>query len=182
MGISKPFNQASHIVAYTEFNKPDIIPLQTLTFSQPIKLSTLCPPSLRVPPTSNVEPSIPMTGDGATLSSHPISNDPAPQLSVNQPPSELLLTEIHYIDFRYHRFLLHPITQLFMRTRDWQDPAWSKSVANLAVGLDHQESLHRVQLFGNNIIEVVGKSTSQLLIDEVSLSLISCLVSIDFIA
>jgi len=167
MGISKPFNQASHIVAYTEFNKPDIIPLQTLTFSQPIKLSTLCPPSLRVPPTSNVEPSIPMTGDGATLSSHPISNDPAPQLSVNQPPSELLLTEIHYIDFRYHRFLLHPITQLFMRTRDWQDPAWSKSVANLAVGLDHQESLHRVQLFGNNIIEVVGKSTSQLLIDEV---------------
>ncbi|KNZ61394.1 uncharacterized protein VP01_1406g3 [Puccinia sorghi] len=167
MGISEPFNQASHIVTYTEFDQPDVIPLQTLTFSQPVKLSTLCPPSLRVPPTSNVEPSIPMNGDGATSSSHPISTDPAPQLPVNQPPSELLLTEIHYIDFRYHRFLLHPITQLFMKARDWQDPAWSRSLANLAVGLDHQESLHRLQLFGNNIIEVVGKSTSQLLIDEV---------------
>ncbi|KAI9625520.1 hypothetical protein H4Q26_016239 [Puccinia striiformis f. sp. tritici PST-130] len=147
MGILESFNQASHIVAYTEFSQPEIIDLKTLTFNQPIKLSTLCPPSLRVPPTTKDEPLIPLNGDG--------------------PLSELLLTEIHYIDFRYHRFLLHPIAQAFMRARDWQDPAWSISVANLALGLDHQESLHRTQLFGSNLIEVVSKSTSQLLLDEV---------------
>ncbi|PLW29716.1 hypothetical protein PCASD_15579 [Puccinia coronata f. sp. avenae] len=167
MGILKPFNLASHIVAYTEYGQPDIIDLQILTFSQPIKLSTLCPPSLRVPPTSKDDPLIPINSDATTKSPSPIPTEPASEPPVNRPLSELLLTEIHYIDFRYHRFLLHPITQAFMRARDWQDPAWSKSVANLAVGLDHQESLHRTQLFGNNIIEVAGKSTSQLLMDEV---------------
>ncbi|KAI7961924.1 hypothetical protein MJO28_000018 [Puccinia striiformis f. sp. tritici] len=167
MGILESFNQASHIVAYTEFSQPEIIDLKTLTFNQPIKLSTLCPPSLRVPPTTKDEPLIPLNGDGGVSSRHLTPNDPTPTPPVNQPLSELLLTEIHYIDFRYHRFLLHPIAQAFMRARDWQDPAWSISVANLALGLDHQESLHRTQLFGSNLIEVVSKSTSQLLLDEV---------------
>ncbi|WAQ80682.1 hypothetical protein PtA15_1A20 [Puccinia triticina] len=167
MGILEPFNQASHVVAYTEYGQPDIIDLQTLTFNQPVKLSTLCPPSLRVPPTTKDEPLISLSDNTGVSSSHPDPIGPVPQVAVNQRLSELYLTEIRYIDFRYHRFLLHPITQAFMRARDWQDPAWSTSVANLAAGLDQQESLHRAQLFGNNIIEVVGKSTSQLLMDEV---------------
>ncbi|KAA1126147.1 hypothetical protein PGTUg99_000351 [Puccinia graminis f. sp. tritici] len=71
MGILEPFNQASHVVAYTEYGQPDIIDLQTLTFNQPIKLSTLCPPSLRVPPSTKDEPLIPSNDDGGAPPSYP---------------------------------------------------------------------------------------------------------------
>ena len=112
MGILEPFNQASHVVAYTEYGQPDIIDLQTLTFNQPVKLSTLCPPSLRVPPTTKDEPLISLSDNTGVSSSHPDPIGPVPQVAVNQRLSELYLTEIRYIDFRYHRFLLHPITQI----------------------------------------------------------------------
>lgn len=167
IGSLESFDRASHIVAYTEYGQPEIIPLQKLTFIDPVKLSTIYPPNFRVPPASKDPSPTSLDDDRNDLPSTRIPDNPSSAAPGIQQLSELLLTEVHYIEFRYHRFLLHPISNNFVRARDWQDPAWSLSASNLALGLGHQESSLRGQLFGKNVIEVVGKTTWQLLMDEV---------------
>lgn len=49
---------------------------------------------------------------------------------------------------------------------DWRDPSWTgiRSVQN---GLDRMTEDQRRRLFGDNVIDIQGKSTLSLLVDEV---------------
>lgn len=50
--------------------------------------------------------------------------------------------------------------------RDWRDPLWSSKQA-VQTGLDHRTTRQRLTLFGLNVIDIEGKSTLTLLIEEV---------------
>lgn len=51
--------------------------------------------------------------------------------------------------------------------RDWWDKSWT-NVVEVSNGLDDNIRQQRLSLFGPNLIEIVAKSTSSLLVDEVS--------------
>lgn len=51
--------------------------------------------------------------------------------------------------------------------RDWWDKSWT-NVVEVSNGLDDNIRQQRLTLFGPNLIEIVAKSTSSLLVDEVS--------------
>ena len=51
--------------------------------------------------------------------------------------------------------------------RDWWDKSWT-NVVEVSNGLDDNIRHQRLTLFGPNLIEIVAKSTSSLLVDEVS--------------
>lgn len=50
--------------------------------------------------------------------------------------------------------------------RDWWDKSWT-NVAGVSNGLDDTTRQQRLTLFGPNLIEIVAKSTTSLLVDEV---------------
>lgn len=50
--------------------------------------------------------------------------------------------------------------------RDWRDPAWA-GIHSVQNGLDGNVQAQRLALFGPNVIDIEGKSTVSLLIDEV---------------
>lgn len=52
--------------------------------------------------------------------------------------------------------------------RDWRDGSWTGSQA-VKNGLSKDVHRQRLTLFGSNVIDIEGKSTISLLIDEVSL-------------
>ena len=51
--------------------------------------------------------------------------------------------------------------------RDWRDPSWT-GVRSVQEGLPQSTKIQRLALFGDNIIDIEGKSVTSLLIDEVS--------------
>ncbi|OSC97098.1 Ca-transporting ATPase [Trametes coccinea BRFM310] len=71
-----------------------------------------------------------------------------------------------YVDYRYNRFALDPRTGLFSMIRDWRDSSWS-GLASVQNGLRKDVQAQRMSLFGPNLIDIEGKSTLSLLIDEV---------------
>lgn len=54
------------------------------------------------------------------------------------------------------------------QSRDWRDPSWN-GVRSIQNGLDKLSQTQRRTLFGDNLIDIQGKSTLNLLIDEVLL-------------
>ncbi|KZT04578.1 Ca-transporting ATPase [Laetiporus sulphureus 93-53] len=76
------------------------------------------------------------------------------------------LGSLAVLDYRYTRFALDPRTGLFSMIRDWRDSSWS-GVASVQHGLDEDVQRQRRTLFGQNFIDIEGKSTTSLLIDEV---------------
>lgn len=50
--------------------------------------------------------------------------------------------------------------------RDWRDPKWT-SVMTVKAGLDADTRKQRQILFGDNVIDIDGKSTMSLLVEEV---------------
>ncbi|GLB37530.1 putative P5-type ATPase cation transporter [Lyophyllum shimeji] len=77
-----------------------------------------------------------------------------------------MLQRLMVVDYRYSRLSLDPRTGLFTMIRDWRDPSITSSAA-LQNGLDESTRKRRLILFGNNVIDIEGKSTLSLLIDEV---------------
>ncbi|CCM05018.1 uncharacterized protein FIBRA_07217 [Fibroporia radiculosa] len=75
-------------------------------------------------------------------------------------------TSLAVVDYRYARFALDPRTGLFSMIRDWRDPTWA-GIASVQHGLSSVVQLQRRILFGSNIIDIEGKTTVSLLIDEV---------------
>ncbi|KAJ7287425.1 Ca-transporting ATPase [Mycena rebaudengoi] len=69
------------------------------------------------------------------------------------------------VDYRYSRFALDPRTGLFSIIRDWRDPSWS-GVQFVQTGLDSSVRRQRLTLFGQNEVNIEGKSTLSLLVDE----------------
>ncbi|EGG03284.1 uncharacterized protein MELLADRAFT_22371, partial [Melampsora larici-populina 98AG31] len=172
-GKETSFSEASHLVINTNGGDGHIVRLETLTFNDPLPLVTVFPPSLRTPPACREQattvPSLCKSGGGASKTTSPrMSTVTLAQScgSSSTSPETVQLTQIKYFDYRYHRFFLHPITMQFRMARDWQDPCWLTSLSNLAKGLDYKDSTSRRQLFSENVMEVKGKTTAQLLVDE----------------
>ncbi|KAH0589002.1 hypothetical protein H2248_004780 [Termitomyces sp. 'cryptogamus'] len=69
------------------------------------------------------------------------------------------------VDYRYSRFALDPRTGLFNMVRDWRD--LSVTLASVQTGIEKSVRKQRLLLFGRNEIEIEGKSTISLLVDEV---------------
>jgi len=80
-----------------------------------------------------------------------------------------MLDTLHIIDYRYSRFAVDPRTGLFNIIRDWRDPSW-KDLLSVQNGLRQPVRRQRLILFGNNEIDIEGKSTISLLVDEVRCS------------
>ncbi|KAI0351056.1 Ca-transporting ATPase [Trametes cingulata] len=76
------------------------------------------------------------------------------------------LDTLTYIDYRYNRFALDPRTGLFSMIRDWRDTSWA-GLGSVQNGLRKDVHTQRMTLFGPNLIDIEGKSTLSLLIDEV---------------
>ncbi|PPQ70563.1 hypothetical protein CVT24_000052 [Panaeolus cyanescens] len=76
------------------------------------------------------------------------------------------LKRLLVVDYRYNRFAIDPRTGLFDMIRHWRDPDWT-TVSSVQNGLDTIVQRQRHLLFGKNEIDIEGKSTVSLLIDEV---------------
>jgi cation-transporting ATPase 13A2 len=77
-----------------------------------------------------------------------------------------LIEELRCLDYRYIRFVYHPVKDKFVLANTWKDPAWTE-VAALREGLDNDERDYRELVFGKNLIDIAEKTTGQLLVDEV---------------
>lgn len=76
-----------------------------------------------------------------------------------------ILEELRILDYRYIRFCFNPIKDKFVPGNIWQDPSWT-DVDAVRGGIDSDEQEVREQVFGQNAIEILEKTTGQLLIDE----------------
>jgi len=76
------------------------------------------------------------------------------------------LMDLTYLDYRYTRFIIHPPTGRLRMLKDWRDPLWS-SVSRVYSGVSWDAEKDRSVLFGKNEIDIEGKSTAGLLVDEV---------------
>jgi hypothetical protein len=61
--------------------------------------------------------------------------------------------------------LFHYLT---MSSRNWRDPSWL-GIFSVQNGVDEATRVQRMILFGKNEIDIKGKSTMSLLVDEVTL-------------
>jgi cation-transporting ATPase 13A2 len=77
-----------------------------------------------------------------------------------------LIQELRCLDYRYIRFVHHPLKDKFVLANTWKDPAWT-DVTALREGLDNEERDYRELVFGKNLIDIAEKTTGQLLVDEV---------------
>ncbi|KAJ7924919.1 hypothetical protein B0H13DRAFT_2229850 [Mycena leptocephala] len=85
--------------------------------------------------------------------------------SLNTQQLEFLATLI-VVDYRYSRFALDPRTGLFNMIRDWRDPSWT-GLQVVQSGIETPVRQQRLSLFGKNEVDIEGKSTISLLVDEV---------------
>ncbi|KAJ8076562.1 hypothetical protein AAF712_000212 [Marasmius tenuissimus] len=100
---------------------------------------------------------------------------PAPLEGVSTPTSSTsdetydeerkVLRKLLVVDYRYTRFILDPRTGLFSVLREWRDSGWT-STAAVSNGLEEDTRQQRTSLFGNNMIDIEGKSTLSLMVDE----------------
>ncbi|KAL0956491.1 hypothetical protein HGRIS_002636 [Hohenbuehelia grisea] len=103
----------------------------------------------------------------ATVFPHPpITADIASARANGKLPEDDVLGILQTIDYRYSRFALDPRTGLFNMIKDWKDPSWSGQ-ASVLNGLAEPLRAQRLALFGNNELDIEGKSTMALLVDEV---------------
>jgi cation-transporting ATPase 13A2 len=79
-----------------------------------------------------------------------------------------VLEEIRYLDYRYIRFVFHPLREKFQLMSNWRDPSW-RNLKDVMNGLEGETRDAREGLFGDNVIDIEEKPIVQLLIDEVPL-------------
>ncbi|KAI0318235.1 hypothetical protein OF83DRAFT_1057181, partial [Amylostereum chailletii] len=77
-----------------------------------------------------------------------------------------VLNTLLVVDYRYARFALDPRSGLFQLVKDWRDPLWT-GVQSVRDGLQESVRQQRQTLFGLNVIDIEGKSTLSLMVDEV---------------
>lgn len=77
-----------------------------------------------------------------------------------------LIQELRCLDYRYIRFVYHPVKDKYVLANTWKDPSWTEASA-LREGLDNEERDYRELVFGKNVIDIAEKTTGQLLVDEV---------------
>ncbi|KAF9237519.1 hypothetical protein BU15DRAFT_88685 [Melanogaster broomeanus] len=91
---------------------------------------------------------------------------PSSRAKPNGENHDNVLEDLHIVDYRYSRFALDVQTGLFSAIRDWRDPTWTelRSVQN---GIMQHVRKQRLILFGSNQLDIAGKSTVSLLVDEI---------------
>lgn len=77
-----------------------------------------------------------------------------------------VIHSLRCLDYRYIRFVYHPLHDKFLLNNGWKDPNWT-DVKVVRSGIDMNEKEHRNLVFGANVIDIEEKSIMQLLIDEV---------------
>lgn len=82
-----------------------------------------------------------------------------------------IMVNLRFLDYRYIRFCFNPQKDKFVICSYWRDPSWT-DVKSIRAGLDSDERHRREQVFNKNQIDIQEKTISQLLIDEVSASLL----------
>ncbi|KAG7446211.1 uncharacterized protein BT62DRAFT_931667 [Guyanagaster necrorhizus] len=141
----KAFIDASNgfVVVESAYRDIAIFPIHTIKY--PYSLSTVF--SSPLDPASIIDSSL-KTADGPDTG------------------EDALLRKLSILDYRYSRFALDPRTGLFGVVRDWRDSSWV-GVASVQNGLTDDVRKQRVTLFGPNAIDIEGKSTVALLVEEV---------------
>ena len=71
------------------------------------------------------------------------------------------------VEYRYTRFALDERSGRWKMVRDWRDHLWT-SLKGVSAGLDESTRDQRRILFGQNSIDIEGKSAITILLDEVS--------------
>lgn len=77
-----------------------------------------------------------------------------------------VIHSLRCLDYRYIRFVYHPLHDKFLLNNGWKDPNWT-DVKVVRSGIDMNEKEHRNLVFGANVIDIEEKSIMQLLVDEV---------------
>ena len=77
-----------------------------------------------------------------------------------------IMKELHILNYRYMRFIFHPLKDRFFFGSSWKDQEWT-DVQSMRTGLDVEERSRRQQVFGVNQIDIEQKPILQLLVDEV---------------
>ncbi|KAI6157586.1 hypothetical protein BKA82DRAFT_4058956 [Pisolithus tinctorius] len=96
----------------------------------------------------------------------PAGSSPKPKLNNDDNDKSHIIGDLLIVDYRYSRFVLDPCTGLFSMLRDWRDPSWT-DIRSVQHGLPQHIRKQRLTLFGTNLIDIEGKSTLSLLVDEV---------------
>ncbi|OCH89011.1 Ca-transporting ATPase [Obba rivulosa] len=143
----KAFKDAEHgfVVVESAYRDIAIFPIRSINY--PYDISTVFP--------APVDPSARTSLSRATSRTQAQTNADASRLG------KLLV-----VDYRYSRFVLDPRTGLFSMLRDWWDPSWT-GIASVKNGLPRQIKEQRRILFGHNVIDIEGKSTLSLLVEEI---------------
>ena len=76
-----------------------------------------------------------------------------------------VLEHIRYVDYRYIRFVFHPLKGKFLLMSHWRD-SW-RNVNDVKDGLEGETQEARARLFGENVIDIEEKPLMALLLDEV---------------
>lgn len=77
-----------------------------------------------------------------------------------------MVPSLRWFDYRYLRFLYHPLEDIFLTNTDWVDPQ-AVDMEALQAGLDSDLQHEREKVFGANVLDVKEKTTAQLLVDEI---------------
>lgn len=91
-----------------------------------------------------------------------------------------VIPSLRCLDYRYIRFVYHPLHDKFLLNNGWKDPNWT-DVKVVRSGIDMNEKEHRNLVFGANVIDIEEKSIMQLLIDEVRQYPLSRIVLVDYV-
>ncbi|KAJ6594005.1 Ca-transporting ATPase [Mycena capillaripes] len=139
----KAFQDAVDGFVVVESAYRDITLFHIRTLNYPYHISTVFPSSV-------ADPIVPRRSS-------------SPSVNIQQQESLGTLT---VVDYRYSRFALDPRTGLFNMIRDWRDPSWT-GLQVVQNGIETSVRQQRLTLFGKNEVDIEGKSTVSLLVDEV---------------
>ncbi|GAA94241.1 uncharacterized protein L969DRAFT_86359 [Mixia osmundae IAM 14324] len=164
-GKERDFARADFIVVESQHGDRHIEMLQTISLPGPTPLTDIFAPGCGEPPTSRTD--IALASQTKSQADAEASTPLNGSVKSNRPMRRAtMLTEVRYVDYRYYRFLLHPVDNKFRMARDWKDPEWS-SALNLRKGVTAAAVYQRTSLFGNNAIEIRARTVWQLFVDEV---------------
>ncbi|ORX82959.1 hypothetical protein K493DRAFT_240394 [Basidiobolus meristosporus CBS 931.73] len=76
------------------------------------------------------------------------------------------LPQLNYFDYKYIRFIFHPLLQKFVQNSHWKDTAWV-TVNGCKRGLTRDQLNERKLVYGDNVIDIKERPVMQLLTDEV---------------
>ncbi|KAG7665956.1 uncharacterized protein J8A68_000579 [[Candida] subhashii] len=77
-----------------------------------------------------------------------------------------IIPYIHSFTYRYIKFFYNPLEDLFKTNSNWYDTYWLK-VQNTHEGVSQTVYEQRMEIFGENNIDIEEKSVGQLLVDEI---------------